>query len=78
VPFRHGKIAQQYLAGISRSLCIAGLQRLSLPELRRLEAELARRAGATTHGSPQERRLLADLALIRREIAVRLVRNPRP
>lgn len=58
-------------------ICIAGLQRLSLPELRRLEAELARRAGATTHGSPQQRRLLADLALVRREIAVRLVRNLR-
>jgi hypothetical protein len=59
-------------------ICIAGLQRLSLPELRRLEAELARRAGATAHGSPQQRRLLADLALVRREIAVRLVRGLKP
>jgi hypothetical protein len=59
-------------------ICIAGVQRLSLPELRRLEAELATRAGSAGHGSPQQRRLLADLALVRREIAVRLTRGPRP
>ncbi|MBN8913179.1 MAG: hypothetical protein J0H65_14205 [Rhizobiales bacterium] len=58
-------------------ICIAGLKRLSLPELRRLEAEHARRAGAVPAG-PRQRRLLADLMLVRREIALRLARGPRP
>lgn len=59
-------------------ICIAGLQRLSLPELRRLETELARRAGTAMPGSPQQRRLLADLALVRREIVLRLTRGLTP
>lgn len=59
-------------------ITIAGLKRLSLPELRRLEAELCRRAAWHQEGSAQRRRVLADLALVRGEIALRLRVSPRP
>jgi hypothetical protein len=59
-------------------ITIAGLKRLSLHALRSLECELARCAAGHAEGSAQRRRVLADLALIRREIAVRLRRGPRP
>jgi hypothetical protein len=59
-------------------ITIAGLKRLSLPELRRLEAELCRQAARHAEGSAQRRRILADLTLVRAEIALRLTRGPRP
>lgn len=58
-------------------ITIAGLKRLSLPELRRLEAELCRRAAWHPEGSAPRRRVLADLALVRGEIAFRLARAPK-
>lgn len=59
-------------------ITIAGLKRLSLHELRSLECELARRAAGHAEGSAQRRRVLADLALVRSEIAIRLARGLRP
>lgn len=59
-------------------ITIAGLKRLSLPELRRLEAELCRRAVNHPEGSAPRRRVIADLALVRTEIAFRLRPGPRP
>ncbi len=60
------------------TITIAGLKRLSLPELRRLEAELCSRAARHAEGSAQRRRILADLALVRAEIALRMRLGPRP
>lgn len=60
------------------NITVSGLKRLTLNQLRALEAQLSRIAGSYTDGSAQRRRVLADLLLIRREIAVRLTCGPRP
>ncbi|PPC99394.1 MAG: hypothetical protein CTY31_10625 [Hyphomicrobium sp.] len=59
------------------NITVSGLKRLTLNQLRALEAQLSRIAGSIADGSAQRRRVLADLLLIRREIALRLTRGPR-
>lgn len=60
------------------TITLSGLKRLTLHQLRALEAQIMRSAGGCAEGSAQRRRLLADLILIRREIAIRLSLGPRP
>lgn len=59
-------------------ITLSGLKRLTLHELRALEAQVMRSAGHHAEGSAPRRRLLADLVLVRREIAARITRGPRP
>ena len=60
------------------TITLSGLKRLTLHQLRGLEAQVMRSAGNHAEGTAQRRRLLADLVLIRREIALRLTCGPRP
>lgn len=60
------------------TITLSGLQRLSIHQLRALEAQLARRAGGCAEGSAERRRIVADLMLVRRAIAAWLTRGWRP